>query len=108
MVILNYLLLMKEQVADFFEKIEKKYQEALIRGKKLKDTLETPSEEELNWLGKAAEQEDPRAQFFLGWCYKKGEGVERSLEEAVKWHRKAAEQGHADAQVDLGWCYYSG
>ena len=57
---------------------------------------------------KAAEQGNARAQCNLGFCYKNGQGVERSYEEAVKWFRKSAEQGDADAQCCLGVCYRFG
>ncbi len=50
---------------------------------------------------KAAEQGESDAQFKLGWCYCKGQGVEQSYEEAVKWWRKAAEQGDEDAKEAL-------
>ena len=55
-----------------------------------------------------AEKGDAVAQFNLGACYNKGQGVERDYVEAVKWYRKAAEQGEAKAQSDLGTCYKNG
>lgn len=45
----------------------------------------------------AAEQGDADAQFNLGVCYDKGQGVPRDDAEALKWICRAAEQGHADA-----------
>ena len=48
------------------------------------------------------------AQFNLGVCYDKGEGVEKDAVEAVKWYRKSAEQNLALAQLTLGACFYSG
>jgi TPR repeat protein len=66
-------------------------------------------------LRMAAEQEDPQAQFMLGWMSEYGEGVPKddvetvmSNLEAVKWYRKAADQGHAKAQFHLGWMYDNG
>src|SRR5206468_4449043 len=67
------------------------------------------------------EQNDAKAQYNLGVCYEKGEGVgqveaERARlfgmagdpVEAVKWYRKAAEQNYATAQNNLGLCYEQG
>ena len=48
---------------------------------------------------------DPVAQFNLGNCHYKGEGVAKDMVEAVKWYRKAADKGLADAQFNLGACY---
>ena len=60
-----------------------------------------------------AKQGDAGAQFMLGDCYYRGEGVEKDFAEAVKWYRKAAEQGNANAhsnlaQLMLGVCYKNG
>ena len=55
-----------------------------------------------------AEQGDADAQFYLGFMYVKGQGVEQDFEEAVKWYRKAAEQRHAQAQYNLGVMYANG
>lgn len=55
-----------------------------------------------------AEQGSLRAQFYLGWCYKYGEGVKKDLAKAVEWLTKAAEQGYAPAQNALGFCYEFG
>lgn len=51
---------------------------------------------------KNAEQGLADAQYALGLCYAKGEGVVIDMAEAVKWYRKAAEQGLAVAQCELG------
>lgn len=42
-----------------------------------------------------------KADYFLGICYEKGQGVSKDPKEAVKWYRKAAEQGHIDAKKAL-------
>lgn len=55
-----------------------------------------------------AEQGSLRAQFYLGWCYKYGEGVKKDIAKAVEWLTKAAEQGYAPAQNALGFCYEFG
>ena len=56
----------------------------------------------------SAEQGDSLAQYILGACYAKGEGVPEDDAEAVKWYRKAAEQGYALAQNKLGLFYALG
>lgn len=56
----------------------------------------------------AAESGDPKAQFKLGGCYFRGEGVTKDAVEAIKWWRKAGENGHASAINNLGTCYSSG
>lgn len=38
------------------------------------------------------------AQYQLGWCYAKAEGVPRNWDEAFRWWGKAAGQGHPDAR----------
>ena len=61
--------------------------------------------EAVKWFRKAAEQGHADAQYHLGWCYRKGEGVPQDTAEAVKWWRKAARQGNFRAQYwlkDLG------
>lgn len=62
----------------------------------------------VEWLGKAAEQGQPRAQFLLGISYANGRGVERNPFEAAKWYRRAALQGDGFAQINLGISYATG
>lgn len=45
----------------------------------------------------AAAMNDADAQFQLGWCYAKAEGVPMDWDEAFRWWGKAAEQGHPDS-----------
>ncbi len=66
------------------------------------------SHDKINKYRTAAEHGDAGAQFELGQCYAKGEGVDKDMFEATKWYRKAAEQGHADAQYNLGMSYARG
>jgi TPR repeat protein len=63
---------------------------------------------DLNTYRSMAETGVPEAQYNLGLCYLKGEGVEEDFNQAVKWLRKAAEQGLAEAQYNLGICYSNG
>ena len=48
------------------------------------------------------------AQYNLGWCYDRGDGVTKDDVEAFKWFRRAAEQGDAPAQNHIGVCYDNG
>ena len=64
--------------------------------------------EAAEWYRKAADQNDLDAQYKLGVCYEKGEGVGKDLKEAAKWYRKAAEKGIVEAQIALGACYENG
>ena len=49
----------------------------------------------------AAEKGDAKAQFHLGECYYKGDGVGQDYKQAVYWWRKAADQGDEDAKNNL-------
>ena len=55
-----------------------------------------------------AEQGHAGAQYFIGYMYYKGQGVDQDGEEAVKWFRQAAEQGDVKSQVRLGVMYRLG
>lgn len=57
---------------------------------------------------KAAKKGDADAQFRIGSCYSKGDGIEKNEKKAVNWWRKAAEQGHAISQGLLGHAYDKG
>jgi len=59
-------------------------------------------------LRAAAELGQSDAQFNLGVCYRRGEGVEKDDASAVQWFRRAAEQGEALAQTNLGFAFYLG
>jgi hypothetical protein len=65
-------------------------------------------EEGAGCFRKAAEQGHAQAQFALGFCYQRGEGVARSDRHTFEWWRKAAEQGLAPAQVNLASMYERG
>ncbi|MFQ5774884.1 MAG: tetratricopeptide repeat protein [Kiloniellaceae bacterium] len=55
-----------------------------------------------------AEQDDMRAQYYLGMLYEEGRGVPRDPGAAASWYRRAAAQGHAQAQNALGILYVQG
>lgn len=56
----------------------------------------------------AADQGNPRAEFFLARRYANGEGLVRDYNKAVAYLRQAAAQGYAPAQSGLGSCYARG
>ena len=45
------------------------------------------------------------AQWFLGECYYRGEGVEKDVTKAEMWLKKSATQGFVHAQFSLGMYY---
>ena len=53
------------------------------------------------WYGKAAEQGDVAAQFYLGMCYENGYGLDKNDKEAAKWYAKAEAQGSPSARQAL-------
>ncbi|MBT40146.1 MAG: hypothetical protein CL938_16545 [Deltaproteobacteria bacterium] len=50
----------------------------------------------------------PEEQFWVGFNYLYGRGVEKDPVEAYVWFRKAAERGNSRAQVHLGMSYSKG
>jgi TPR repeat protein len=58
--------------------------------------------EAADWLRRAAEHNDPVAQFNLGLMHAHGLGVSKDRNEALRWYRQAAAQGHHGARVNLG------
>lgn len=48
------------------------------------------------------------SQYYLGFAYYKGVGVEQDFTQAFEWIAKAAEQGLSDAQYNLGVMYSTG
>jgi TPR repeat protein len=53
------------------------------------------------WLRNAADRNESRAQYNLGWAYESGTGVPRDTQEAIKWYGKAADAGIQEASVRL-------
>ena len=52
--------------------------------------------------------DDHLAQYYVGYMYELGQGVEQDHEAAVKWFRRAAEQGVPQAQYRLAKSYKHG
>lgn len=48
------------------------------------------------------------AQYFVGYCYWHGDGVQTDFNEALKWYHLSAEQGFDEAQLVLGSRYQLG
>ncbi len=59
-------------------------------------------------LKPAAEKGHKKAQYRMGRCYDKGNGVEEDNVEAVRWYAKAAEQGYAKAEYQMARAYLKG
>lgn len=57
---------------------------------------------------RSAERGDAAAQYSLGNCCFRGEGIERDESKAFEWFLKSAEQGYVMAQYRVGFCYYYG
>ena len=57
--------------------------------------------EAVKWYRKAAEQNHAEAQYNLGICFYKGEGVAKDQVEAYKWVLLAARQGDEDAKKNM-------
>ncbi len=59
-------------------------------------------------LKAAAEKGHKKAQYRMGRCYDKGNGVEEDNKIAFSWYLKSAEQGFAKAQYEVGKSYKNG
>ncbi len=62
----------------------------------------------VNWLTKAAGQENADAQMRLGALYLGGRGLKKDSLEAAKWFGMAADQGVAAAQLQLARMHLAG
>ena len=56
--------------------------------------------EAVRWYRKAAAQGNAYAQYYLGLCYQKGQGVEIDVPRAYAWFQLAADHGHEDAKKE--------
>ena len=55
-------------------------------------------EKAVEYFRRAAKDNNKEAQFMIGLCYERGEGVRVEKTMAIYWYSKAAEQGHLLAQ----------
>jgi localization factor PodJL len=60
------------------------------------------------WIGRAAKQHEPVAQYWLGTLYEHGDGVSSDSSEAARWYEAAADQGNRKAMHALGVLYAQG
>ena len=59
-------------------------------------------------LLKKAEMGDAVAQYKVGLCYEKGDGVEKNIFLAFKWYEEAAEQDSVSALYRVALMYWKG
>ena len=60
------------------------------------------------WLKKAADQGNPDAQFWLGYCFYHGIGVDQNYELAFASFTESAAQNMSDSMYWLARCYFDG
>ncbi|MBE0435163.1 MAG: sel1 repeat family protein [Methylomicrobium sp.] len=65
-------------------------------------------EQPFHWLTQAAEQECAEAQYWLGYLYFYGLGIQQNKTLAADWFGKATAHHFAAAQYQLACCYYHG
>ena len=87
--ILLFLMMLVVAIAAVAQNVDKLYED----GKKLYD--EKKYEQAFPLLKKAAEKGHKKAQYRLGRCYDKGNGVKEDDKQAVAWYAKSAAQGYA-------------
>ena len=70
-----------------------------LRGKKaFRGNFKNHYEVAVEWYRKAAEAGNKNAQYELGMCYLRGEGVPKDDYTAYTWFREAGHNGHPDGQ----------
>ena len=63
----------------------------------------------IDYLNKAAEQDQVNAMTTIGWSYFLGDnGAEQNNEEAIYWNQRASDLGFSIASYNMGFFYYSG
>jgi TPR repeat protein len=70
--------------------------------------VEKNLKEAIKWFRRAAEHDNPHAQFSLGEIYSGDEYGLKDDKEAFKWYRMAAEEDYVGAQAKLGLMYHTG
>ncbi len=55
-----------------------------------------------------AEQGHAAAQYYLGFMYEQGDGVEQDYVESARWYTRAAEQDDGLSQMSLSFLYLEG
>ena len=89
-------------VVKLLKDIEALYEEgkALYDAKKYTAALEK--------LRPAAEKGHKKAQYRVGRCYDKGNGVEENNKLAISWYKKSADQGYYKAEYQMARAYLKG
>jgi TPR repeat protein len=64
------------------------------------DNVQKDYAEAVWWLYKAAEQGNPCAQGYLGYCYRFAKGLNKDNEKAFNWFSKAAQSSLAMVQCN--------
>lgn len=62
----------------------------------------------IDTIRKSAKAGNAEKQYYLGYCYEVGQGVERDADQPAYWYGQAAQAGHAKAQYNYGRCYENG
>lgn len=75
-------------------------------GKKLYD--QKKYEQAFKKLLPAAQKGHKKAQYRVGRCYDKGNGVAEDNAKAFEWYSKSAKQNYHKAQYQMGRCYKKG
>lgn len=70
--------------------------------------LEADVDSALFWMGKAAENGDPKAANNIGWIYLKGIKRDKNVAEAIRWFELAADKGLPVAKAQLADIYRTG
>ena len=53
------------------------------------------------WFMKSGQQGNGVAQYYIGECYRRGDGVDEDNDKEKEWYQKAADQGDEDAKAAL-------
>src|SRR5436305_415284 len=73
-----------------------------------KKEIETDDQKDFETYLKLAKENDPKAQYNLGNCYRFGRGVNQDYNKAFEWYSKSANNGYAEGQCSLGFFYKNG
>ncbi len=72
------------------------------------DGVEVDAKKAYELFLKAANLNDPFAQYMTGFNLFHGNGVEENIPEAAQWYMKAAERGEEHAQYEIGMIFEMG
>ena len=99
----------QEQVANVqFREPLRPATEAVASRQCRRTALDEDSKQVRAYCQQAAQKGDLAAQYYVGWMYYAGYGVEQNEELALQWFVKAAQQGNATAQYYVGTMSFFG